>query len=883
LPALYPLKSVSQDSLDNKVVRVIPDTLRTSDSLITAVDTLTHTTDTVSGRQDRQAINSPVKYHSSDSIIYALGEQKVYLHNGSSVEYGDIKLNANYIEFDMTDETVFAKGVEDSSGILQGKPVFTEGSDKFESLTLKYDFRTKKGLIKEIFTEQEGGYLHSKITKRQPNEDICIKQGKYTTCDAEHPHFYLALTKAKSIPNDKIVSGPAYLVIEDVPLPIGIPFGFFPNTKTNKSGVLMPQYGEENRRGFFLRNGGYYLALSQYFDLKLTGDIYSNGTWVASLGSSYRRRYRFSGNLMAKYAENITGEKGIPSDPYQQEPGYSKTRDFAINWSHNKDPKANPNQSFTASVNFSSASYDRNHTRNINSVMQSTKQSSINFSKQWPNSPFNFSGSLNATQNSLTKSIGLRLPQMALNMNRIYPLRRKSRTGPGKWWEDLQLSYTSSLENRLNTNESEILNSTWNDFDKAYQHNIPLSLNLKALNYFTITPSVRYTGVVFTKSIHPRFVENFQYPETGARVDTFMIDTVPGLRYAHAYVPSVGVNFSPKIYGMFQFSEKSKVVAIRHMMTPSASFSYVPDMKGKVPNYYQEVLIDTSGKTKIYPLYDESIYRIPVPSGRSGSVSLSLKNNVEMKLKPESDTVKEFRKVKIIDNLNFSTTYDVFRDSMKWSPIRMNFNTRLFKNLVSLTMSGTLDPYAYNKDKKGIYRTYNKALVTTTGQLARLSSFVFSTGMSFKSGQGKGKGSESNENNDNNDPTAPTERTPQYESSIYPGGYVNFEIPWSFNCDYNFNYTKNSDKPSIIQSVRIRGDFSLTPKWKIGFNSGYDFTAKKMTITNVSIYRDLHCWEMQVSLVPFGSYRSYSFQINIKSAVLKDLKYEKGDNWYDNF
>lgn len=877
---LFPQVSASQDTLVYPTVQLSRDSIPAYDSLAPANDSVTSIPDSLAGKKNRQAISSPVKYSSSDSIIYALGEQKVYLHNQSSVEYEEIKLDANYIEFNMSDETVFARGVEDSAGTLQGKPVFAEGSEQFESLTLNYNFRSKKGIIKEIFTEQEGGYLHSKITKRQPNEEIHLKQGKYTTCDAPNPHFYLALTKAKSIPNDKIVSGPAYLVLEDVPLPIGIPFGFFPNTKTSKSGVLMPQYGEETKRGFYLRNGGYYLALSKYFDFKLTGDIYTNGTWASSVGSNYRKRYRFSGNLLAKFAENISGEKGVPKDPLQQEPGYSKTRDFAINWSHNKDSKANPNQSFTASVNFSTSGYDRNHSRNINNVMQSSKQSSINFSKQWPNSPFNFSGSLSANQNSLTKNIGLRLPQMAMNMNRIYPLRRKNRTGPGKWWEDLQLSYTSSIENKLNANESQIFKSTWDDFDKAYQHNIPLSLNLKALNYFTITPSVRYTGVVFTKSINPQFIEDFTYPETGIKVDTFIIDTVPGFRYAHAYVPSVGVNFSPKIYGMFQFREQSKVVAIRHVMTPSASFSYVPNMKGKVPNYYQDVVIDTAGHLKTYPIYDESIYRIPVPSGRSGSVSLSLKNNVEMKLKPESDTIKEFKKIKLLDNFNFTTNYDVFKDSMKWSPIRMNGNTRLFNNLVSVRISGTFDPYAYYKDVRGNYRVYNKALFKTTGQLVRLSNFDFSTGMNFKSGQGKEK---SSADANNNDPTAPVERATQYEEDILPGGYVDFEIPWTFNCDYNFRYTKNKDKPDIVQSVRFRGDFSLTPKWKIGFNSGYDFSAKKMTMTNVSIYRDLHCWEMQVSLVPFGSFRSYSFQINIKSAVLKDLKYEKGDNWYDNF
>ncbi len=854
------------------------------DSTVTG-DSLTSGSDTIKASSSSQALDAPVKYKSTDSIVYSLSNKKVYLYNKSNIQYNNIILDADYIEFDMTNETVFAEGVPDSTGTLQGKPVFAEGSEKFESQTLYYNFRTKKGLIKEIFTEQEGGYLHSSTTKRHPNEHIHIKNGKYTTCDAPHPHYYIALTKAVSIPNDKIVSGPAYIVVADVPLPIGIPFGFFPNTKTNKSGILMPQYGEESRRGYFLRNGGYYLAASKYFDLKLQGDIYTNGTWAASLGSNYRARYRFSGNLMLKYAQNITGEKGIPEAPKWQESGYSKSKDFAINWSHNKDPKSNPNQSFRASVNFSTASYDRNHTRNINNVMQSTKQSSINYSRVWPNSPFNLSGSLNANQNSQTKQIGLKSPQMSLNMNRIYPFRRKNKTGKTRFWEDLQLSYTSSLENRLDTHEDDLFNSTWDDFDKAYQHNIPASLSLKALNFFTIAPSVRYTGVLFTNSINPQYIEDYVYPNTDIRTDTFLIDTIPGLKYAHAYVPSISVNFSPKIYGTFQFRPQSKIEAIRHVMTPNASFSYVPDMAGKVPNYYQEVVIDSLGNTREYGLFDQSIYRIPVPSGRSGSVNLSLRNNIEMKLKPDSDTIDEFKKVKLLDNLSFTTNYGIFKDSLKWNPIRMNGNTRFFKNRLSLKFGGVFDPYDYVESTTGRYSNINRSLYKGRGQLLRMSSFDFAVGTSFKSGQGETKtGAAGSLEDQGNDPTARTERPPTYfEDDIYYGGYVDFNIPWSFSADYNFRYNKQGVEPDIVQSVRFRGDFSLTPNWKIGFNSGYDFKAKKMSTTNLSVYRDLHCWEMNVTIVPFGYFRSYSFQINIKSAVLRDLKYEKGDNWYDNF
>lgn len=817
-----------------------------------------------------EPIDSPVNYTAVDSIIYALRDRKVYLYGQSEIKYKEIDLTADIIEFDMGNEVVFAQGKTDSVGKLIGKPHFVEGSETFDAYSLSYNFRTKKGLIKQIYSAQEGGFLHSETTKRQPNSEIHLKDGKYTTCDLEHPHFYIALTKAKSIPGDKIISGPAYFVIEDVPLPIGIPFGFFPTTKTSKSGVLIPTYGEETRRGFFLRNGGYYLAFSKYADLRITSDIYTNGTWGARISSNYRKRYKFTGNFSFNYYQNVTGEKGID---------YTISKDYAVVWSHSQDAKANPTRRFSASVNFSTSSYDVNHTRNVNNVMRSTKQSSISLSKVWPNSPFNFNASANASQNTIDRSMNIKVPQMAVNMNRIYPFRRKVRVGKPRWYEDIQISYSSTLENRLNTRDTSLFKSTWEDFDKAYQHNIPVSFNLKALKYFTISPNLRYTGVLFTKTIHPQYIEDFQYPNTDIRVDTFMIDTVSNLRYAHAYVPSISVNFSPKIFGMYEFREKSRIEAIRHVMTPRATFSYTPDMKGKVPDYYQEVVIDSTGQTRIYSLFDESIYRTPVPTGRQGAVSLSLANNIEMKLKPREDEKGEYTKVKLMDNFNFSTNYNIFKDSMNWAPISMNGNTRLFKNKVSLSFNGRFDPYSYIVDSRGIYRSINTSLWKDKHKLARLTNFGFSLGTSFKSGQGA-RGSEQAETDDLSVITG-DEQT-GYDD-IYYGEYVDFNVPWTLGFDYNFNYVRTGKEPNIVQSLRVRGDLSLTPKWKIGFNSGYDFTVKKVSITNMSIYRDLHCWEMQITLVPFGTYRSYSFRINIKSSILSDLKYEKRDNWYDNF
>ncbi len=825
--------------------------------------------DTLHDAGVKQAVDAPVTYSADDSIVYSIQEQKVYLFDKGHIEYKTITLDAAYIEFNMGNEAVFATGVFDSLGKETGKPEFSEGSENFQARRISYNFRTKKGIITDIFTEQEGGYLHSEITKRHPNGHIHMRRGKYTTCDAEHPHFYIALSKAKSIPHDKIISGPAYIVLEDVPLPIGIPFGFFPSNQINQSGFLLPTYGEEERRGFYLRGGGFYFALSQYFDLAVTGDIFTNGTWGVRTSSSYKKNYKFGFN----YYENISGEEGLEN--------YQKTKDFAVRWSHSQDSRANPNQSFRASVDFSTTAYDQNHQRNINNVLRSTKRSSISYSRVWPNSPFNLSGSMEATQNSLTRTVDMNLPSLNFNMNRIYPLKRRKASGASRWYEKLTVSYSATLANKLSAQEDSLFQkTTLSDFNNGYQHSIPVSLPVNFLNFFTFSPNMRYNGVIFTKSIHPRFFAGAENP-SGSMADTLIIDTIQGLNYAHAIVPSVGLSFTPKIFGMYNFRETSRVEAIRHVMSPSASLSFTPDMKGIVPDYYQEVVIDSNGNTRVYPRYDQSIYRTPVPSGRQGSVNLNLNNNIEMKLRSRSDTSDETTKVKILDNLKFSSNYNIFKDSLKWAPIRMSGNTAFFKRKLNFRFGGTFQPYSYYMDENGRAYNIDKAFLTTHKKLFRITSLDFSVGMNFRSGQDK-QDSDEGQLDLANDPTAHLVDPTGFDPIAY-GAYVDFEIPWTFGMDYNFRYTKPYEDYNIIQSLRVRGDFSLTSKWKIGLNSGFDLKTKKITTTNVSIHRDLHCWEMQVSMVPFGKYRSYSFQINIKSAILRDLMYEKGDSWYDNF
>jgi hypothetical protein len=872
-------------------LQAVTDPYLLQDSLAIQSDTAAR--DTTSRSELGSAISDQVNYDASDSLIFSMDGGTVEMYNQAVVTYGEINLTAGYIKYEMHKSEVTAYGIPDSTGEITQNPVFTEGEDSYEAKVIRYNFKTQRGFIEEVITEQEGGYLHSSETKKQKSGHIHMKDGKYTTCDAEHPHFYVAITKGISMPGNKIVAGPAYLVVEDVPLPIGLPFGFFPNSRKETSGILIPQYGEEERRGFYLRDGGYYFAGNDYMDLRITGDIYSNGTWGIRAGSNYRWRYRFNGGVNIQYFSNITGFKNV-------EGLYSKSSDYSISWSHAQAREANPNSNFRASVNLSSSSYDRMHTRNINNVVTNTKQSSISYTKNWPNSPFNLSASLNHSQNSNTGAVNLTLPKVSLNMGRINPFERKKRVGPKKWYEDIQLSYNSLMENRIQTGDSTLFtNAVWSDMNTGFRHEVPLSLNIKpfnriaALQSFTITPNVSYRGMIYTEQkekIITGYTETEVDGETVYSPD--VLDTTYNrLSYAHAYLPRISAGLSPKLYGMYQFTGKGRLEAIRHVMTPSANFSYVPDMSGIQPDYYRELYDSVNNELlNTYSIYEGQLYGTPTFNGASGSVSLSLRNNLEAKILSRNDTIDEVQKVKLLDNLNMSSSYNVFhQDSLTpaWTPVNMSGNTRLFNNKLSVSFRGVLDPFGYDDIRTRTAESY----YSQTGKIARLTTASLSMGTSFSS-KGVGKDDENVEEKDPllntafdntgiEDPSVPT----GYEAGIddYYGDYVDFEVPWSLKVDYSFSYRKPKEESSIVQTVRVSGDLSLTPKWKIGFNTGYDIYSKQFTTSNLSLYRDLHCWEMRISVVPFGTFKSYNFQINAKSSILSDLKYNKRKSWQDNF
>lgn len=852
----------------------LTDTLPTGDSasgeIISISDTLTPIKDSIpqdSVAQDTAVpaplFSAPISYSADDTVYFNLAEKKMYLYKNAVVTYLTTELKADYIEVDMENSIIYASGVPDTAGVLIGKPKFKDGSQEFECLDLKYNLKTKKGFIKEIVTQQGEGYLQAKLTKKVTDSIYCVKNGWYTTCDNhDHPHFYIRMSKAKMIKDKKVVSGFANLYIEDVPLPLAIPFGFFPITKKGTSGILMPTYGEEKARGFNLRDGGYYWFINDYVDLSVTGTIYTNGSWGLNLGSNYRKRYKFNGNFSFSMSRNHTSEKGAPD--------YSQSKDWALRWTHSQDPKANPYTTFSASVDMSSSSNNYYNATNINDIANQRKQSSISWSKKWPDKPFNITTSFTHNQNSQDTTISLSFPNINFRVSQIYPLRRKERVGKIKWYENIGFTYNAEVRNTINTKEYLLGKSFTHiarDWQNGFKHSIPLSTSFNLLKDLSLSPSFTYNGVAYLSSIRKGdWVADSTMPNNGY----IPIDTVYGLHYAHDYNTSISLSYNPTIYGMYQFKPNSKVFAIRHVIRPSATASYAPNLGIDPDNYYRSY-IDNNGNEVRYSIFEGKLYGTPMGperSQQSGNLNLSVDNNVEMKVRNDQDTTgkEEFKKIKLLESFRIASTYDFFKDSMRWSLIQLSARTKVFNGKVNINLTGTLDPYAINANAV----RYNKY----AGGIGRLTRVSASSGIQFSSDNGKNKEAKNDKLNGHYDE------------------YMDFDVPWSISLDYTFSYSKNysrnpvegATKPlssnTISQMVRINGDFSLTPKWKLGYSTGYDFQQKEITATSFNISRDLHCWEMTFSCIPFGTHQSYNFQINVRSSMLRDLKLTKRDSWY---
>ena len=802
----------------------------------------------------KQLLTTDVKTSAKDSTIFSLDGKKVFLFGDAKIEYEDIVLTAAYIEADMDQGIIYAEGVADSTGKIEGRPVFTQGDEEMKAYNITYNVNTKRGYIEKLYTEQEDGYLHSELTKKEVDNSINMLHGKFTTCELEDPHFYLELTKGKYIPDKAIIAGPSYMVMADIPLPLVIPFGYFPITKKKTSGFLMPRVGEENNRGFFLSDGGYYFAGNDYVDFTLRGSIYSKGSWQINGSSRYKLRYKFSGNVNVTYAKNVFSEKGL-SD-------YNEGQEYRITWSHSQDAKARPNSTFSASVNFSSSGYNKYQTTASQDYLTNTTSSSISYQmSRILNSPFSFSMNIQHTQNTRDSSLTLTMPNMTLTMSRIQPFKRKKIVGQMRWYEDIGVSYSGTFQNKVTTHiDSLFTDQTLDKFVYGVKHSPSVTKSFKILKYFSLSPGASYSERWYFRR---HFIEALN-DTTPITSKNYREREEKGFYRVYDYSFSVGLNTT--LYGMYNY-RRGPVKALRHVITPSISYSWRPDFGQEKYGFYQPDPRDSTG-TKLYSPYMHGIYGLP-GSGRSSAFSFSLNNKFEMKVKDETDTVKQERKVPLLEALNFSTSYNMLAEEFKWSDLNMSAKTTLFKTL-GLQMSATGCFYAIDSLGKKI----DKFEYDHNGHLFRITRASLSTGYSLSSEKLFNKKND-NKNADNNE-----DDHQMYDDDLAEYDY--FKIPWSISFSYSLTYSKPGRASKLSQSLSFNGDFSLTPKWKIGFSSGYDFDSKQFTYTRFSLSRDLHCWAASLNLVPFGARQSYTFNIAVKSAILQDLKYNKSHSWYDN-
>lgn len=799
-----------------------------------------------------------VTFGAKDSIINNMQDQTVELFGKAKIKYLSTQLEAAYIKLSFKTQIAEAHGVRDTSGNLVGNPIFSDNNNKFDCKELKYNFKTKKGVVTNLITEDNGGFVHGKLTKKIDSTTYCVKNGLYTTCDhKDHPHFYINMSKAKMIKDDKVVAGFSYLVVEEVPLPLFIPFGFFPMTKKGTSGIIIPTYGEERMRGFNLKNGGYFWAINDYINMTILGSIYTNGSWGTNINSSYKKRYKYTGSFNLSTSTNYTGEEGSPD--------YSVSKDYAIRWTHTQDPKAHPYRTLSASVDISSSKNDYFNKHTINDIANQRKRSSISYSRRWPDSPFSLTMAFSHSQNSRDSTITMSFPNLHFKMNQIYPLRKKEKVGELKWYDKISLSYTAEFRNSTpdRLKESKLLSTSFKKWKKGFKHSIPIGASFKLFKDFSFQPSFNYEGVMNFASIN-KVVTGYNTDTNGAKTPIIKTDTTHGFNYSQNYRVALSLNYTPKVFGMYVFDKKSRIAALRHVISPSLSFTYTPKLgfdNSHFMNRYSYLATDDEIKyQEYYKSENVGIYNVQrTPDKHQGSINLSIDNNLELKLRNINDTTKKVqtRKVKILESFRINANYDVFKDSMKLSQIGLSARTSLFKRRVNLNLTGNIDPYALDANGNRINKFH--------GGLGRLTRFTATTGMNFSSKKSKDK------------QNANSEAIANYTN------YVDFNIPWNVSINYSYNYQKlGLQKSSITQMMRVTGDFNLTPKWKLRFNTGYDITRKEITATSFSVYRDLHCWEMNFSCMPFGTHQSYNFEIRIKSSMLRDLKLTKKNSWYDN-
>lgn len=878
------------DSIPQRAYTILPDT-SLCDSLYK---------DTV--RKSKSALEEPVSYSAKDSITFDYTNSRAHLFGGSQVNYQNLQLTADDISLSLDSSLVHASGRPDSTGAIQGKPLFKQGEDEYEPDRISYNFKTRKAFISNVYTQEGEGFMQSREGKRDSSGVMYVQNGKYTTCDAEHPHFYVSLTRAKMHPGKNVIFGPAYLVVEDVPLPLAIPYGFFPFSSSYKSGFIMPTYGDETTRGFYLRDGGYYFAINDKVDLKVLGEFYTKGSWGLSAQTNYKKRYRFGGNFYFSYQNTKEGEKNMPD--------YSVSKSFKLTWSHRQDAKANPTQSFSASVNFATSSYERNNLTsmyNPESYTQSTRTSSVSYSKSFSKVGLTLSGTFNLSQNMRDSSISVTLPTLSISQSRFNPFKRKKAAGKERWYEKIAMSYTGTLANSINTKEDKLFHSSLvKDWRNGMRHQVPISASFSVLNYINVTPSFTFTDRMYTHKVMQGWDTERQDVQR---------DTVYGFYNVYNYNMSISAN--TKLYGMYRpmpwFGGK-KIAAIRHVFTPTVSFSYAPDFSQSRFGFYDSyVKTDANGNvsTVRYSPFSGMMYGT-VGQGMTGSVTMDVANNIEMKVRTDKDSTG-YRKISLIDELGGSLSYNMAAKRRPWSDLNLRARIKLTKKY-TYSMNAVFATYAYEKDENG--RVYvGDHTEWSRGRFGRFQgtaqNITYSiSNETFRKLFGKKHSTttsddELDEELDEEEETDPTMQNvdpdrkkgktganQESNGDVDEDGYLKFSLPWSINIGYGVTIRENTqgrfnDKRmrypyKLSHTLNFSGNIRISEGWNINFSSGYDFNMHKLSMTTASLSRDLHCFQMSCSMV-ISPYTSYNFTFACKAGTLADaLKWKKQSSYSSN-
>lgn len=854
-------------------------------------------------RSRKNGIDSPVDYVANDSLTYEATSGLAHLYGESDVKYQNMELSADHIYMSLDSSLVHADSrIDTTTNEPKGSPVFKMGSDEYQSGPMAFNFKTKKGLISDVYTQQEDGFLTSEVSKRGANGEMFLQHGRYTTCDDPHPDFYLALSRAKVRPGKDVVFGPAYLVVADVPLPLAIPYGFFPFTKSYSSGLIMPTYGDEMSRGFYLRDGGYYFALSDKMDLKLLGEIYTKGSWGLSAASNYRKRYRYNGSFYFSYQNTVTGEKNMPD--------YAKQTSFKLQWNHSQDAKANPFSTLRASVNFASTSYEQNNLTsmyNPQTRTQSTRTSSVAWSTNFSSIGMNISAGMRLNQNMRDSTIGMSFPELNISVSQFYPFKRKKRVGTERWYEKISMSYTGTLNNEINTKENLLLHSKFNkDWKNGMQHVIPIKANFTALGYITLSPSINFTDRTLFSKV------NKSWDAVNQRE---VVDTISG--FYNVYNWSMNVSASTKLYGFWVPSRKlfgDKIQAIRHVISPSVSFSYAPDFSAERYGYWKKYQkTDANGNVTMVSYTPYSIGAYTAPSaGKSQTMNFELSNNLEMKVKSEDDSTG-YKKISLIDEFRLSSFYNFAAKRQPMGPVEASLRLKLSKSY-TLNLSGTFASYVYEEDSLGNIVESEHTTYWQKGKIGRFQGISQNLSYTLNNekvmnlikwlkGEKVDKKNKNAQRNDDDDDDWENDLETNVDRDMEKGkhgaqrkggdkaetdedGYMTFQFPWSLSIGYNINMTENRDKSKFnyktmrypyhfTQGLNLSGNFAISDGWNINFSSGYDFENKKISMTTASLSRDLHCFSMSCSVV-LAPYTSYNFSFRCNAATLTDaLKYDK--------